>query len=140
LPLQTKHTTQHQNHKTTVSAAAGGGTGSIRQMTPQELHALLEDDAAASAYQWVDVRERAEHALASLPRFELYPLSEAATWADTITDALDVDKPTVVLCHHGVRSMQMAAFLASRGYSDVANVTGGIHAYSCVVDPNVPTY
>ena len=26
------------------------------------------------------------------------------------------------------------------GFMDVANVTGGIHAYSLGVDPNVPTY
>lgn len=44
------------------------------------------------------------------------------------------------LCHHGVRSMQMSAFLQSKGFLDVANVTGGIHAYSIGVDPGVPTY
>lgn len=38
------------------------------------------------------------------------------------------------------RSMQMSAFLVSKGFVDVTNVTGGIHAYSVGVDPNVPTY
>lgn len=36
--------------------------------------------------------------------------------------------------------MQMSAFLLSKGFVDVSNVTGGIHAYSVGVDPSVPTY
>lgn len=109
-------------------------------MTVQELQALLADGAAADGVQFVDVRERSEHDIARLPRFKLFPLSESASWVDTITDDLDIAKPTVVLCHHGVRSMQMSMFLLQKGFTDVANVNGGIHAYSVGVDPGVPTY
>jgi rhodanese-related sulfurtransferase len=50
-------------------------------MTPQELQELLIDDARAEGVQFVDVREQAEHDIARLPRFQLYPLSQAARCA-----------------------------------------------------------
>lgn len=53
---------------------------------------------------------------------------------------LDRDQPVAVLCHHGGRSMQVAAFLMQQGFSHVANISGGIHAWSTQVDPAVPTY
>ena len=52
---------------------------------------------------------------------------------------LDRSRPIACLCHHGGRSMQVAHFLASQGYT-VANVAGGIHAWSAQVDPSVPVY
>ena len=52
---------------------------------------------------------------------------------------LDRDQPIAVLCHHGGRSMQVAAFLAQHGFQ-VANIAGGIHAWSAQVDPHIPVY
>ena len=49
---------------------------------------------------------------------------------------LDPDAKIVVLCHHGIRSQHVAAFLKSqRDFDDVHNLTGGIDAWSRVVDP-----
>lgn len=53
---------------------------------------------------------------------------------------LDPDQPIACLCHHGARSMQVAMFLAQQGFDTVANITGGINAWSSQVDPSVPTY
>jgi rhodanese-related sulfurtransferase len=53
---------------------------------------------------------------------------------------LDPGKETLVLCHHGVRSMRAALFLASQGFRDVKNIEGGIDAYSRRVDSSVPLY
>jgi rhodanese-related sulfurtransferase len=53
---------------------------------------------------------------------------------------LNRDQPIACLCHHGARSMQVAAFLVQQGFSHVANITGGIHAWSSQVDATVPTY
>jgi rhodanese-related sulfurtransferase len=58
--------------------------------------------------QFVDVREPWEYETAKLPHFKLFPLSEASKWADTIDADLDPETETVVLCHHGMRSMQMS--------------------------------
>ena len=52
---------------------------------------------------------------------------------------LDKSRPIACLCHHGSRSMQVAAFFAQHGYQ-VANVSGGIHAWSVQVDPTIPVY
>ena len=61
-------------------------------------------------------------------------------WGPNASDMLDPDKETMVLCHHGVRSMRAALFLASQGFQDVKNIEGGIDAYSRQVDSSVPIY
>ena len=52
---------------------------------------------------------------------------------------LDPERPIACLCHHGSRSLQVAVFLAQQGYQ-VANVAGGIHAWSAHLDPSIPVY
>ena len=46
----------------------------------------------------------------------------------------------VVLCHHGMRSMQVAQFLQAQGFTDLKNLAGGIHAWAHSVDPNMAQY
>jgi rhodanese-related sulfurtransferase len=53
---------------------------------------------------------------------------------------LDPTRPVACLCHHGGRSMQVANFLVSQGFSHVANIAGGIHAWSEEVDPSLARY
>jgi rhodanese-related sulfurtransferase len=112
----------------------------IQQMSPQELADYLSNPGLSEDVQFVDVREPDEHRISRLPLFQLYPLSTAAEWSPTIDQTLDPKKQTVVLCHHGVRSMQASQFLVSKGFTDVWNITGGIHAYSQGVDSSVPMY
>ena len=50
------------------------------------------------------------------------------------------DRPVACLCHHGVRSQHVAQWLAQQGYPDVANIAGGIDAWSQEHDPGVPRY
>ena len=95
---------------------------------------------APESMQLVDVREPHELALAKLPGFENLPLSEFAEWSGQIHTRLDSEKPTLVLCHHGMRSAQMCQWLMSQGFTDVKNIAGGIDAYSIVVDPTIPQY
>ncbi|WP_090141926.1 rhodanese-like domain-containing protein [Limnohabitans sp. DM1] len=54
-------------------------------------------------------------------------------------DELDKSRAIACLCHHGGRSMQVAAFLQQHGFQ-VVNVAGGIHAWSAQVDPSIPVY
>ena len=44
------------------------------------------------------------------------------------------------MCHHGVRSAQVAAFLLNQGWTRVFSVAGGIDRWSVDVDPKVPRY
>lgn len=54
--------------------------------------------------------------------------------------ALDRKRPIACLCHHGMRSQQVAAFLEHHGFEYVANITGGINAWSHELDASVPQY
>jgi rhodanese-related sulfurtransferase len=53
---------------------------------------------------------------------------------------LDPDAETVVICHHGVRSFQVALFLERNGFSSVHNLVGGVDAWSRDIDPAMPKY
>lgn len=90
--------------------------------------------------QLIDVREPAEVQIASVEGFVNLPLSQFAAWSDTIHSQFEADKETIVMCHHGMRSAQMCMWLAQQGFTKLKNLTGGIDAYSVVVDPAVPRY
>ena len=55
-------------------------------------------------------------------------------------DELDPAQSIVCICHHGVRSLQVVAFLERHGFESVYNLAGGIDAWSVEVDPTVPRY
>ena len=90
--------------------------------------------------QLIDVREPEEVEMASLPGFVNLPLSQFAIWSETIHGQFDSEAETIVICHHGVRSAQMCAWLAQQGFTQLKNLTGGIDAFSQVIDPGVPRY
>ena len=50
------------------------------------------------------------------------------------------DRPIACLCHHGIRSLQVASYLVQNGFTNVVNLGGGIDAWSQHVDPAVPAY
>ena len=88
----------------------------------------------------LDVREPRELAVASLqPKgFELLaiPMNQLpARLAE-----LDPGRPVACLCHHGTRSQHVAMFLASPGFGQVANISGGIEAWALERDAAVPRY
>ena len=84
----------------------------------------------------LDVREDGEVAYANIDghthiAMNLIPLRH---------NELPDDKPIVVYCHHGMRSMQVALFLEHAGFTDVYNLSGGIESWSVQIDPSVPRY
>ena len=50
------------------------------------------------------------------------------------------DQPIACLCHHGMRSQQVAMYLAQHGFTEVVNLQGGIAAWSQLLDGSVPQY
>ena len=110
----------------------------IAQITPSEFQAWVA--AQPQAVTLLDVRESWELQTASVVAngFELKHLPMNDTPA-RLTE-LDQSSPIACLCHHGARSMQVASFLVQQGFSHVANVAGGIHAWSSQVDATVPMY
>jgi rhodanese-related sulfurtransferase len=53
---------------------------------------------------------------------------------------LDPERPTVFLCHHGIRSAQVCAYLSRQGFEKIYNLSGGIDRWSTEVDPSIPRY
>jgi rhodanese-related sulfurtransferase len=110
----------------------------IDQVRPTDLDAWL----AASGGQGVvlDVREPNELRAASVqPQgFELVtiPMNEIP---GRLAE-LDPQRPIACLCHHGARSQRVAMFLAHNGFATLANISGGIDAWSRERDPSVPRY
>jgi len=84
----------------------------------------------------LDVREPYERRLASIEPSLHIPLQEVPERLSEIPK----DKAVIIYCHSGVRSMMVAGFLANRGWESVANLAGGIDAWSLEVDPRVPRY
>lgn len=112
----------------------------IQDIEPKELHSLMQDPSFIEEAQLIDVREPDEVSQASLPGFKVLPLRQFGTWGSVISDEFDPEKDTYVLCHHGVRSLQVARWLQTQGFKRLFNVAGGIHSYAVNADPSIPTY
>jgi rhodanese-related sulfurtransferase len=102
-------------------------------VSPAELQRLLD-----SGHRLVvlDVREPEEVAVARLKGSLHIPMGDIPGRLHE----LDPDADIVVYCHHGIRSASVAAFLTQREFTSVANLSGGIDAWSQTVDPSVPRY
>ncbi len=106
---------------------------SYETVTPAELAARLKSGEKISL---IDVREADEHAIAHIEGADLLPLSRFSEWAAMLSP----DEEIVVLCHHGIRSAQVCAYLAGQGFTKLHNLAGGIDRWSQEVDANVPRY
>jgi len=84
----------------------------------------------------LDVREPYERRLASIQPSLHIPMNDVPRRLSEIPK----DREVVVYCHSGVRSMMVAGYLEGAGYSSVANLSGGIDAWSVRVDPSIPRY
>jgi rhodanese-related sulfurtransferase len=106
----------------------------IKDMTPRE---FLDRRAGGAQLTLLDVREDWETTLAPVPADHLHiPMGQIA---DRLGE-LDPAQETVVICRSGGRSLQVANFLATRGFGSVYNLVGGILAWSRDVDPRIPQY
>jgi rhodanese-related sulfurtransferase len=88
----------------------------------------------------LDVREPAELAVASVKPEGFALLAIPMGEIPARLAELDRDQPIACLCHHGARSMRVAQFLAQQGFEHVANISGGIDAWSQLRDPSIPRY
>lgn len=84
----------------------------------------------------LDVREPNEFEYASIENSVLIPLNQIPQKLAELNPQQEI----VVICHHGVRSSQACMYLVNSGFEYVANLTGGIDAWSCECDSSVPRY
>lgn len=112
----------------------------IAQIRPRQLAAWLQDASADGAPVVLDVREAAELQAARVtPEGFTVTAIPMADIPSRIAE-LDPARPIACLCHHGVRSQRVAAFLQARGFANVVNIAGGIEAWSSELDPAVARY
>ena len=83
----------------------------------------------------LDVREDWELGVASVADIQHIPMGQVADRLNEISR----DKPVVVLCRSGRRSLEVAKFLQQNGF-DAVNLAGGILAWSRDLDATIPTY
>jgi rhodanese-related sulfurtransferase len=101
------------------------------QIAPTEAAALLREGKA----RLVDVRTREEFEAVHIAGSQLLTqelMQELGSWDRAV--------PIIFVCHHGIRSLDAAAYFAGHGLENVRSLTGGIDRWSCEIDPNLPRY
>ena len=105
------------------------------EMSPQEVQARLRNGQMVL----IDVREPAEAAIARIKEAVLIPMQSVPAELQRLEGMAD-DADLAILCHHGVRSLNVAAWLRQRGIENCFSVTGGIDRWSAEIDPSLTRY
>ncbi len=101
------------------------------EMDATAAHAALQ---TGKIHFVIDVREPFEWELASLDGTINMPMNQLQI------NQIPKDRPGLVMCHHGMRSMYVIRHLQAQGFDKLINLTGGIDAWSREVDESVPRY
>jgi monothiol glutaredoxin len=107
-------------------------TATIQQLSAPDLKAMIDSGAV---FEFVDVRTPGERAVARIEGSRL--LDQA--YHDYLL-GLDRDTTLVFQCHHGMRSQAAAEYCLGHGFRNLYNLSGGIDAWSQLVDSSVPRY
>ena len=103
------------------------------EITPAEVKARLD---RGEKLHLVDVREPWECDLCRIEGAKLVPLGSLAASLQSLPDVDEV----ICYCHHGMRSLDAAAWLRFQGIEKTKSLAGGIERWSLEVDPKVPQY
>jgi adenylyltransferase/sulfurtransferase len=103
------------------------------QITPKEVKERLD---RGEKLLLVDVREPQEYAICRIEGATLVPMGAIPA----NLQKLDVDEDVICYCHHGMRSLDVANWLRSKGVNGAKSMTGGIDRWSIDIDPSVPRY
>lgn len=104
------------------------------EITPAEVKSRMDSH---ERFTLLDVREPWEFQTACIAGAKLMPMGEVQSRANQELDPAD---HVVVICHHGVRSMRVTAWLRQQGFGKAQSMRGGIDAWSRTIDKNVPVY
>jgi rhodanese-related sulfurtransferase len=107
----------------------------MQQLSPVSLRQWLDDPNRRKPLL-LDVREPWEFEYCRIDGSLLVPMRDVpAKFGD-----LDAQGEVVVICHHGIRSHQVALFLEHYGFAAVYNLQGGVDAWAREVDPGMRKY
>lgn len=104
----------------------------IQQLSAPDLKQMIDSGAR---FEFLDVRTAAE---CDLARIDGARLLDQTYYQELL--AMDRDTVLVCQCHHGIRSQSAAEHFEAQGFRTIYNLTGGIEAWSRLVDPAVPRY
>ena len=104
------------------------------EITPTDTHAAVE---AGEAFL-LDCREQDEWDHVHIEGATLIPMSELNARVGELP--APGERPVIVYCHHGMRSLRVATALRSAGYADAQSMAGGIDAWAAEVEPGMARY
>lgn len=104
------------------------------EIAPEYLNSLLKLESDIVV---LDVREPWEFETAKIAGSKHIPMGDIPA---RFNQELDPEKHIVVVCHHGVRSMNVTAWLRQQGFEKVQSLRGGIDRWARQIDPTVPIY
>ena len=105
----------------------------MKEITPEELKSSMDTGNIPAL---LDVRETWEYEICHIDNSVNISMSQIPA---RMTE-LNPDQEIVVICHHGMRSLQVANYLQSHGYTNISNLVGGIDAWVRTVDPSMTQY
>jgi rhodanese-related sulfurtransferase len=112
----------------------------MSRLSPRQLADLLAERGGApngpEAPLLLDVREPWEFAVCRIEGSRLLPMGRIPA----ALGELDRERETVVICHHGIRSLQVARWLERQGFRQVTDLDGGLDAWARDIDPAMRTY
>ena len=103
------------------------------EIAPREVKEMVDQGAE---FLFVDVREPWEHQTSRIEGSTLIPLGEIPANLPRFEGAENV----VLFCHHGMRSLDAAAWLRSQGVEGARSMAGGIDRWTTEIDARVPRY
>jgi rhodanese-related sulfurtransferase len=103
------------------------------EISPAEAASLLKDGQV----RVIDVREPWEFAAAHVEGSVPMPMGDVPARAH---HELDPEERLVLICHHGVRSLNVTVWLRNQGFEQAQSLRGGIDAWSLEVDPAIARY
>jgi len=103
------------------------------EITPQEVKRRLD---SGEKLLLIDVREPHEHTICRIEGSVLIPMGTIPA----NLQKLDIDEDVICFCHHGMRSLDVANWLRSRGVVSAKSMAGGIDRWSIEIDPKVLRY
>lgn len=106
------------------------------EISPREVKRRID---AGEAITLIDVREPGEHAIARISGADLIPMNSIPARLQHLEGLAD-ESLVVTFCHHGVRSLNVVAWLRAQGVTNTVSMAGGIDRWTSEIDPQVPHY
>jgi len=103
---------------------------------PLEVSVTQAQEMIGAGAALIDVREQWEFDQSRIDGAVLIPLQSLPSRLNEIP----TDRPVVIQCHHGGRSMKAVQFLRAQGMNNITNLQGGIDRWSLEIDSSIARY